>query len=178
MTITVVAGSVLLLGVETSLRTTDEALEEMVAIGIAQQLMDETFGMRYMEMGDEPTGTLGPSSVEAAGTGRRLYDDTDDFDEFSAQPVEDSWGGTLGTGDGAGGRRHGNFQVNAQKMSGWRELISVYYVDESDPQVKLTGGATSNMRCVDIQIFHQDADGTVREITNLKRVFAYVPPPQ
>jgi hypothetical protein len=178
MTITAIAGSVLLLGVEASLRTTDEAMEEMVAIGIAQQLMDETLGMRYMEAGEDPEGTLGAASAEAAGNGRELFDDTDDFEEFSAQPVQDTWGVTLGTGDGSGGTRHEKFQISRNKLSGWRELISVYYVDESDPQVRLTAGETSKMRCIDIQIFRQNADNTEREVARLKRVYAYVPPPQ
>ena len=71
MTIMALAGTVLLLGVETSLRTAIESEDEAVAAGMAEQLLDEILGHHYTSplIGDPYQTPLGPSGAEAAGDG-------------------------------------------------------------------------------------------------------------
>src|SRR5262245_47201913 len=51
MTILAVAGTTLLVGLSATTDATDDAVERTVALGLAQQLLDEVCGMRYMEPG-------------------------------------------------------------------------------------------------------------------------------
>ena len=66
-----IAGSALLYGTTASIQNTDDTMRRTIAYGMAQQLMDEVVGCRYMELGGSPYDTtLGPSASEAA-TGNR-----------------------------------------------------------------------------------------------------------
>jgi prepilin-type N-terminal cleavage/methylation domain-containing protein len=179
ISILAVAGSVLLLAVESSLQTTWDAVDKTIADGIAQQVLDEVMTKRYMAIDAGPTdavSTLGPSNTEKAGTGRERYNDTDDFRNFSASPIKGIYGERLGTGNDEGGQRHPAFHVPASKLDGWRQRIEVYYVDPSNHSIRLTS-STSYYRAVEVHIEYVDADGSVRPLATRKRVYAYLPPP-
>src|SRR5438477_995251 len=78
LTITSLAGAVLLLGVQSSLDTTIEAVDRTIADGVAQQVINEIMTKRYVGAGDSPLGTtLGPLLSEVSGLGTVLFDDTD-----------------------------------------------------------------------------------------------------
>jgi len=171
------AASVLMLGTTSSLQTTNEALRQTIAHGIAEQLIDEVVGTRYHSVGADPYQiTFTPSFYEQSGSGRERYDDVDDYDQVRAQPPEDPWGTELGQGDGEGGIRHPAFRAPAEFFDNWQEEIDVYYVDESDPTARLPFGQVSDYRAVEVRIFYDDPDGGRRELVNLRRVVAYVPP--
>jgi len=168
-----------MLGLSSSAQTTQLSVESSIARGIAEGLVDEVLGTRYAAAGAGPYQTsLTASSWERAGQGRERFNDTDDFNQFSAQPVEGPWGVALGLGNDVGGLRHAHFQLPANYFSGWSEEIEVYYVDESNPSVRLTGTNTSNFRAVEVRILADNHDGTQRELATLRRVYAYVPAPQ
>lgn len=176
ISITALAGAVILLAIETSVQDTTDALDETMAAGMARQLVDEVLGARYMTLGGDPHQyPPGPSAWEQAGMGRERFDDTDDYHGFSAQPPEDLWGQTLGLDDGAGNQRHVNFQIRPDYFADWRQEISIYYVDPIDLSKTLPAGSTSDYRAVEVVIYRQQADGGLRELARLRRVFAYVP---
>ena len=58
----------------------------------------------------------------------------------------------------------------------WQQQVEIYYVDENSPWVRLTGSATSNIRCLEVQIRQSTADGQWKTLATAKRLFAYVPP--
>ena len=62
LAITAVAASALLLGVTSSLHTTDDCLQQTIAAGLAQQLLDEVLGANCIEDYD---GTRRQPSVDA-----------------------------------------------------------------------------------------------------------------
>ena len=139
LTITALAGSVLLLSVDTSLDTTTQAVERTIADGIAQQVLDEILTKRYVGAGESPlTTTLGPTATEQLGEGTINFDDIDDYNGFTAQPMKGPWGQTLGTGDDNGGQRPINFRVPSSYFQSWRETVTVYYIDPNDHTVKST----------------------------------------
>lgn len=176
LSITAIAATALLLGVESSLQTSSDALEQTIAAGMAQQLADEVLGARYAAPETGPyQSELCPSSWEAAGDGRERFNDTDDYNDFRAQPAEARWGVPLGRGDGLGGLRHPNFQIRPDYFAGWRQEIDVYYVSETDQSVRLPAGQASNYRAVEVHIIHQDTGGGERDLYRLRRVYAYVP---
>jgi len=72
LSITSLAGAVLLLSVQSSLDTTIEAVDRTIADGVAQQTMDEVLTKRWVGAGDSPLTTiLGPLTSElSAGNGR------------------------------------------------------------------------------------------------------------
>ena len=178
MTIMAMAGAVMFLGVETSLRSAIESQDEAIAAGLAEQLIDEVLGHHYTSpiIGDPYQTPLGPSAAEAAGDGRELFDDADDFAGYTAYPAEDTWGIALGTGDGAGGQRHPSFRLPESRFSRWKQQIDMYYVDEDSPWVKLTGSATSDVRCIEVQILQLSSNGQWKTLATAKRPFVYVPP--
>lgn len=173
------AGGLLLLATETSVQATADAVEQTQAAGIARQLVDEVLGHRYMAQGVTPYQTvLCANSWELRGRGRERFNDTDDFNGYRAQPVEDTWGTELGRGDWFGYERAPGFQVQAGHFHRWSEEIGVYYVSEDDPRQRLSGGHTSNLRAVDVRIYRDTTRGSSRELARLRRVYAYLPPPQ
>jgi hypothetical protein len=176
ITVLALAGAVLLLAVDTSLQTTSEAVDRSIADGLAQQLLDEITLCHFMEPGTSSTGPLGPSGWENGGNGRERYNDTDDYHGFQAQPAEGLWGEPLGTGNDDGGQRHSAFQPPSGFFANWRQRVEVYFVDPSDPSVRLTSGS-SDYRAIEVHIEQLTDDGGVRPLATRKKVVAYVPPP-
>lgn len=177
ISITAIAGSVLLLGTTSSLQATSMAQEQTIAAGMAQQLMDEVVGGRYHAVGVGAYQTnLGPSSYEQGGAGRERFDDVDDFNGFRSRPPEDPFGIELGTGNGDGTVRHSAFRTSSGFFDNWQQEIYVYYVDESDLTTRLPAGTTSDYRAVEVRIVYDHPDRGARELARLRRVVAYVAP--
>ena len=178
ISIMVIAGSALLAGLSSSLQTTTYSLDQTIAIGMAEQLMDEIASTRYAYPSTEatqPTSSFGPDASEILGTGRELYNDIDDFHRFSAKPPQDLWGASLGADDGEGNARHPAFQIPSTYFRYWRQEVRVYYVDDDDPSQEITSAPWSNMRAVEIDIYYDDPTQGSRRLANLRRVFAFIP---
>ncbi|HID76840.1 MAG TPA: hypothetical protein EYP56_12700 [Planctomycetaceae bacterium] len=170
------AGAAVLLGVTSSLQATDAAWEETVALGLAQQLMDEVLGARYAAPGAGGRQTwLGPSHWERRGRGRYRYNDIDDYNGFVAEPPTDPWGVPLGEDGGRGRRRHPRFRLPPEKLHGWRQEVRVYYVAPPDWQ-PLPRGQTSDYRAVEVRIVRATPGGGRRQLALLRQVLAYVRP--
>ncbi|MCI0358702.1 MAG: prepilin-type N-terminal cleavage/methylation domain-containing protein [Planctomycetaceae bacterium] len=176
ITVLALAGAVLILAVETSMQTTTDAVDRTIADGLAQQLMDEISLKHFMEPGTSCTDPLGPSGWENAGSGRGRFNDTDDYEGFQAVPAEGIWGEPLGTGSGDGTVRYAAFQVPANYFASWRQRVEVYFVDPSNPSLRLTSG-TSEYRAIEVTIARLDDEGNARPLASRKKVIAYVPPP-
>lgn len=177
LAITSLAGSVLLLAVETSLETTTDAVDRMVAEGLADQLINEISSKRFMATGlTAKSASWGPSGSEAAGNGRERFDDTDDYHGYSASPPQGVWGETLGTGNDVGGQRHANFRLPDGFFNNWRQRVSVYFVDPNNPSKRLTSG-TSEFRAAEVAIEYVTANGTTKTLAIRRRVYAYTAPP-
>jgi hypothetical protein len=177
ISITALAGSVLLLAVETSLETTSDGVDRLIAEGIADQILDEISTKRFMSTDSTPTyAPFGHSYYEAAGVGRSRYDDTDDYDNYSAYPLEGVWGESLGTGNDAGGNRHPQFTVPSGYFDNWRARIDVYFVNPNDPSQRLTNG-TSYYRAAEVVVEYVSPQGQVNKLADRRRVYAYIPPP-
>ena len=177
LSITALAGAVLLLAVESTVQSTTDSVRRTIADGLAQQLLDEALTKCYVLPGGDPLSTtLGPSSFEMAGFGRERYDDADDYFKYTAHPAEAMYGEQVGTGDDSGGLRHASFRVSDSFFQNWRQRADVYFVDPADHRIKLTG-STSYFRAIEVNIEFQDSDGTWRTLATRKRIVAYVPPP-
>lgn len=171
-----IAGTALLTGAANSAQTTDAVFEQAIALGLAQQLMDEIAGQRYMEPGGDPYGTLGPEAGELAVADRSQFDDIDDYAGYIEQPPADANGVALGTDDGQGGSRHTNFALPGNPLSRWRREVSVAYVSDSNPTTPLGIGTTSNFRRVTVRVLIDSPLGGSREVVMIDRLFSYVPP--
>ena len=176
VTVTAIAGSVLLLAIEASLRSTVDSAEQTTAQGIAKQIVDELLGLPYMDPDtSSPYQTsLTGSAWELAGAGRERMDDTDDYNNYSAKPVKSPMGVELGHDDGQGGLRHPNLQMPTDYFADWREEVEIYYVDADDPSVRLAAGRTSNYRAVEVRVYRDEPDGTSRLLAHIRRVYTYV----
>ncbi|MBN2477605.1 MAG: type II secretion system protein [Pirellulales bacterium] len=177
ISIAAIAGSVLLVGIGSSIQATDEALQQTIACGMAEQLMDEVVGLRYMEFQCSAHDTvLQPGGAEAATGTRELFDDIDDYNGFRCSPPTDRWGIELGKDDGEGGIRHPSFQAPDGFFDRWRQEVDVYYVDAADPYTRLAAGQTSDYRTVEVRIMRDNPEGGSRALARLRRIVAYVPP--
>jgi type II secretory pathway pseudopilin PulG len=174
--ITAVASAAVLLGIANSIDATDANLQQTLAMGMAQQLMDEIAAQRYCEASGNPYATtLGLDSGESAGPGRSQFDDIDDYNGYRCQPPVDRFGVALGQDNGQGGARHASFQSRGGYFSRWRQQVDVYYVDNANPSQALSGGSTSNYRAVRVTILVDDPVRGPLGRAQLTRVFAYVP---
>lgn len=176
LSITSIAGAVLLLSVESSLDTTIEAVDKTIADGIAQQTIDEMLTKRFVGPAENPlTAVLGALSSELQNLGTSLFDDVDDYAGYIAQPLKGQSGETLGTGDDNGGLRLQNFRVRSDYFQNWRVRVDVYYVNPDNHLVRST--SATNFRMIDVNVELVRSNGTVLPLANRKRMVAYVPPP-
>jgi len=176
LSITSLAGAVLLLSVQSSLGTTIESVERTIADGVAEQTLDEILTKRYVGQGDPPLlVTLGALTNELLGLGTSLFDDTDDYNGYIAQPLKGLFGEVLGTGDDNGNLRLANFRVRSDFFQNWRVRVDVYYVDPNDHT--LVSAAPTNYRAIDVHVDLIRPNGAAVPLANRKRVIAYVPPP-
>jgi type II secretory pathway pseudopilin PulG len=177
LSITSLAGAVLLLSVQSSLDTTVEAVERTIADGIAQQMLDDILTKRYVGDGDSPLlATLGAASNELPGGGTSLFDDADDYAGYVAQPLKGMYGELLGTGDDSGNPRLANFRVRSEYFQNWRLRVDVYYVDPNDHTIRSL--APTNYRAIEVHVERIRSDGGAMPLASRKRVVAYLPPPQ
>jgi hypothetical protein len=160
------------------LSTTDMQMRQMTANGLAQQMMDELSGMRYMEVGASPTSAyLGPEAGETGGPGRSLFDDIDDYNGLTVQPPADRWGIPLGTDDGDGTIRQSTFQLASGYLAQYRVQVTVYYVQNTALATPLPYGVTTNYRGAQVQVSYNDPQAGWQQLVTLTRVFSYVPAP-
>jgi type II secretory pathway pseudopilin PulG len=155
------AGAVLLAGINASVKVTDDGMREMIALGTAQQLMDEALGNLW-----------GGSTTSPPRTN---FDQIDDFADYQSMPPVDPSGIALGKDDGQGGERHPNFQATSGLLDRWQQQVLVYPVDLSNPSVQLTSG-TSECHAVEVRIIYNDPQNGARELARLRRVIAHVAP--
>ena len=80
---------------------------------LAEQLMAEILEQAYEEPSLGP-GSFGTEAVEAVTGDRSLYDDVDDYDEWSASPPQDKDGSLI------------------PDRSDWRRSVAVDYVNPTD----------------------------------------------
>ena len=162
-----------MLGISTSLQTTNTGMYGTIARGLAQQLMDEIVGNRYCELGVDPYQyPLGPGADE---TSRQFYDDSDDYNGLRTQPPKDFYGVALGKDNGTGGQRNPLFQTPNGFLDNWKQEVDVYYVSSTDLKTKLAAGQTSDYRMVEVRIIYNDPVRGARSLAELKRVLPYVP---
>jgi len=176
LSITSIAGAVLLLSVQSSLDTTIEAVDKTIADGVAQQTIDEILTKRFVGPAENPlTAVLGALSSELQSLGTSLFDDTDDYAGYIAQPLKGLSGETLGTGDDSGGLRLQNFRVRSDYFQNWRVRVDVYYVNPDNHLVR--SATATNFRMIDVNVELVRTNGSVLPLANRKRLIAYVPPP-
>jgi hypothetical protein len=176
LSITALAGAVLLLSVESSLESTLEAVDRTIADGIAQQVLDEILTKQFVEDGSDPLlGSLGATAWELLGGGTSRFNDIDDYAGYVAQPIKGTWGETLGTGDDQGDLRLANFRVRADYFQNWRQRVEVYYVDPNDHTLR--SNTATPYRAIEVHVELIEADGAVVPLASRKRIVTYVPPP-
>lgn len=175
ITLAALAAAALLQGVFSSIQTTEYGLEQTIARGIAEQMADEITGLPYVAAGGDPYATALIAPVAGAVDREADFDESADYNNFNAKPPRGLHGLYLGYGDGKGGYRHVNFRLAIPDFSRWRQAVSVYYVDETDPSARLAAGVTSNLRAIDVRILRDGDNGSKRQLARVRRVISYVP---
>jgi type II secretory pathway pseudopilin PulG len=170
-------GAAVLWGLQSGVQNAQASLEQTIALGLAQQLLDEILGAQYCADLANPYEThLGASGWESAGQGRQRYNDIDDYNGFVSSPPVDLWGVPMGEDNGDGASRHPAFRISPTLLEGWFQEVEVYYVSPSDFRTRLPTGQVSDFRAVEVRIVRQTGDRGRRELAKLREIIAYVPP--
>ncbi len=183
LSITAMAGAVLLLTTEGVLKTTNDAVAQTIAQGMAAQLIDEVLGARYAAGTDPHETSLSASNHERNGAGRERFNDTDDYNGHASSPPTDTWGIPLGQGagdtnnDGVGELRHPALRSPGDDFRGWNQKIEVYYVDPANPSIRRSNTQPTDYRAVEVTIERVEPNGAIRPLAKMRRVFCYVPIP-
>ena len=167
------AGSALLLQLNSSTQSTEYALKETIAAGMAQQLLDEAVGVRYCSGTNTAyQTTLGPSGAPTAS--RQSFTVSGDFNGYRRTLPVDPYGVALGLDDGQGGLRPAAFRAATNRYVQWRQEVDVTYVSEGNWSVP--AAAPTDYRAVEVRIMELDPQRGPLLLTKLRRVIAYVPP--
>jgi type II secretory pathway pseudopilin PulG len=178
ITITVLAGSAILLGINSAIGTSTDIVHQQIAQGMAQQLVDEILGTMYAQPGSGAHQVgMSANSYELAGMGRERYNDIDDFHGVRSSAPKDIYGVPLGTENGLGGTRPVIFQVPGNYFGRWRQAVQVYYVNANDFSQRLTGSNTSDYRCVDITIEINDPTRGWLPLARVQRIVTFLQVP-
>jgi len=178
LTVISMSAAALMLAVQTTLQARADAMQQTIAMGLAQQLIDEVLGQPYHAPDSSPTEyPLGPTAYEQGGDGRERFNETGDYDGYVDQPPLDIWGIPIGEEDGDGDQRHVGARVSSSFLDNFQREIEVYYVSDADPSVRLAPGATSSRRAVEVYVRRVNFDDSTTELVRLRQVFCYVPSP-
>lgn len=178
MSIVAFASSVLLLGVEATLESVEEQEEITIADGLARQLLDEIQGQSWVDpvLRSFPYQTsLSASPDELLGPGRSKFDDTDDYNNYSATPPEHIDGKALAATDSTGDTLPESFRVRSSFLSKWRLTAEVAYLNESDHSVQMADYQPTNYRVLICRVYRQNRDNTWRQVVSRERVISYIP---
>lgn len=179
ITVAAMAGSAVLAGVYAALQSADLSLRQVVALGLAEQLVDEVYGCRYSETDAAAyTLNLGPEYPEGLSGTRLAFDDVDDYHGVVCQPPTDRWGVPVGRDDGTGGTRWPPLAVNWPPLEAIRLECSVGYVRKDDLRQPVSIGAVSDFRAVEVRASFRLPNGTTVPLGRLRRVVAFLPPLQ
>jgi type II secretory pathway pseudopilin PulG len=157
ISLTALSASVLLVGINASVKVTDDAMNETIAMGIAQQLMDEIVA--------KPRG----DGITRTATTRNGLKDIDDYIGYSKAP-EDRWAIPLGKEDSDGRYRQDNFKIDSDLLLRLRVQVSVRATDANGNSVSLT----SNPLYYSVQVSVVDTAQGWRVLATLNRTVAYV----
>ncbi|MBA2114968.1 type IV pilus modification PilV family protein [Bremerella alba] len=178
MSIVAFASSVLLLGVEATLESVEEQEETTIADGIARQMLDEIQGHNWVDsvVRDHPyQTTLAPSPDELLGPGRSQFDDTDDYNDYSATPPVHIGGEALSATDSTGDTLPEAFRPRSGFLDNWRISVEVAYLSENDHSVQVADHAPTNYRVLICRVYRRNRDNSWREVVERERVISYIP---
>lgn len=166
--------SAIALALAVTLQNSEEIVAREMALGLAQDLMDEILNARYCEPGTSAySPVLGPSPVELAAGNRSLFDDIDDYNDLIDEPPKDKWGQLLGEEDIQGQARPP--QAKATGLSRFRREVKVQYVSGSDLANPLPGGSVSDYRRIEVTVYLRDQQTRLRPLATLVRVVGHAP---
>lgn len=176
-----IIGAALLLAVEGTITATSQALDRMIAEGIAKQYLDEAFGLPYVS----PTlTTVDPNAVLSGQLGgsdgpERIHWDA--MDDFAGPPDADPQTmyvdapphNSAGENWGSGANRPASLAVRSDYFDQWRVETNVNYVNPDNlAQIQ---SAPSYYRLFEVRVFLQQPDGALALLAHLKRIHSHVP---
>src|SRR5262245_27958301 len=156
--------SVLLAAIDAAVMSTTQSVDELVASGIAQQVMDEAMGLPYVRKTQttlDPNNVLSSTLGGAGNSGRSSWLDIDDYSGvedadsktlYSESPPLDGWQKPLGTGaSSATAARHPKLVARSDYFDNWLLETEVYYVDPSDVMKRVS--TPTYYRAFEVRVF-------------------------
>lgn len=169
MTILTTAGAAVLTSIGSTIAVSDHSARELVARGLAEQLMDEIEAARFPQATNE----------KPVGTARSGFDDIDDYHKWSSRPPVTKEGFALGTdGQPNGSRSYRLFHMQPDPLilDGYTREVLVEPVEptenNSNPWTVVT--TSSDYRRVTVTVSRTSGLGTT-ELAVTTRIFSHVP---
>lgn len=170
MAVAAISGTALLTSVGTAIQTSSEALNSSVAMGLAEQLMDEVSSTRF---------PAAANTTLPAGSTRAAFDDMDDFSGYSHSPPLDRNGyviGTEGPGSLPPSLRAIWMQPDSSYLAGFSQQILVERLVPSGSNGWTVVSQHTNYRRVTVTINLTDGSAQTKTLAQVVRVFANAPP--
>ena len=149
MAIMAVAGSVLVLAVESSLRATSDATEQTIAAGVSRQVLDEILGLPYTAI---RIGSQQYPLVSQATAGRMQPANLGNDEGSPARGLVDISDEPPGQHHADRSLRHPNFRLRPGFFRRWEVRVEVYNVAEDDHSRRLSASQASDYRAVEMFI--------------------------
>jgi type II secretory pathway pseudopilin PulG len=169
ITIATVSGMAMLTSLGTAVRSSSQATDTSVAMGLASQLMDEVASVRFPDVVNPPTS--GP---------RNKFDDIDDFSNYTASPPVDRRDYPIGTeGSSSWGfylPRPTAMQPDTSQLAKLTQEVLVERVEPDGPTSWVVVTMFSDYRRVTVRITRKNEGDQVATLAELTRIFARVPP--
>ncbi|MDP6444963.1 MAG: hypothetical protein QGG36_06255 [Pirellulaceae bacterium] len=170
------AAAAMLLAVESTVATTAEMRDDELARSIANAVIDEALGLKFAETDDPTAQWIGPDAGEYSRAARTPFDDLDDFNlHVSFGPLKDTFGVSLGEGDGKGGQRHPHLRLPDNYFQQWGMYVLVRPIDPSNPDRYLPSNSVSPHRSLDVYVGRVE-NGRFRVLVKQRRIVSHVPP--
>lgn len=173
------AGSALLVAIDTSTSAVDDAILETLAENLGNRLIEEALGKPFVEKGSAslPPNPGLEAGEDASPPQTNRFDDLDDYHDYATSgSILDPWGRSVGVGDGAGDERHPSFRLPAGYFGRW-SLVSLVTYLQSDLLTPLPAGQSSPHRKMQVFVYYFSPATGWRLLAQPSRVVTYVAPP-
>lgn len=176
ISITTIAGAALLTSIGAAVHASSNATDQMVARGLAAQLMDEIAAARFPAM--TTTQTVG-SVLPIGQTTRDQFTDIDDYDGWSASPPVDRSGRPLGYEataiDGTQISRPAAMRPDERFLKQFtREVVVERVMADSVSGWQVTTTETGYRR-VTVRVVFSNGSASPAVLSKMIRIFSYVP---
>ncbi|MDA7952127.1 MAG: hypothetical protein MPJ24_11655 [Pirellulaceae bacterium] len=159
ISLTTLAVGAFVSSIETTQSSASSGVEQLIAEGLAQQLLDEALGLPVQK-------TAIPITANLSNAPRSTFTHLEQYHQVTENPILDIYGHPLGKEDGQGGLRGADYQA-IERFQKWHRHITVEYMDRETPS--LPSGIVTDLLRVRVRVRKMNHDGTHTSLADVSR---------